>query len=137
VQVERKRFLSQREGAEREARTRQQVSLADANLHERTQRAARSAELQHARQKLRNKREFVRQYDERLDSLRRDHEQVRRPRPPKWARLPHCCSVACISCGTQDVHVLHAWFCCCIQPWGLLRAPCLSRAALLCLCPCM
>lgn len=77
LQVERKRFLSQRSGAEREALTRQQVGLEEGTVHERTRQAARSADLRNAQQALRNKREFVRQYDARLNALRHEHQEVR------------------------------------------------------------
>lgn len=92
MQVEQKRFLSLREGAQREARTRQQSSLEESNVREQTRRAERSAELRHARQKLRNKREFVRQYDARLDSLRREHEQVRRSLRSRFPAAQPCAS---------------------------------------------
>lgn len=86
TQMERKRYLSHREGAQREALARQQGALEESTARERTRRAARAADLQHARQKLRNKRDFVRQYDARLGKLRQENEQVRRrPHAPPRA----------------------------------------------------
>lgn len=79
MQVEEKQFLSIREGAERTLRVRQHQWLEEASLQDRTRQRAQQVELRHVAQMQRAKADFVRQYDQKLQSQHKQQAAVCTP----------------------------------------------------------
>jgi len=80
-------FRELRSGAERAALQRQQAALEETTVTVRTQARARAMELQHAARKQRAKRDMLRAYDGKVESLKSENRAVLAERQQRQQRI--------------------------------------------------